>query len=181
MYTPKFQGPIEGWTANHLKANYWKVERTMTRADCMQEAYLVFHRCQTKYPQMDTPQHFMALYKTAWSRAFVDFANADTASRIVTEMPRIQIEDELIEYDPPGDLGNEGYFAVLLREAPKEVLMVLHLFLSAPKEVLDLALAGWKGPNKRERTGGSSHLNRMLGLPPDLDVLQMTKDYFKNQ
>lgn len=178
-YVPEFKGPVEGWVVNHLKTNYWRVARTMAREDVLQEAYVVFLRCRRKYPVIDTAQHFMALYKTAWTRQFTDFANEDTASRCVTEMPRVRVDDELVEIDPVGDVESDGYLAVLLREAPREVSMVLNLFLSAPQEILDVALASWNGKDRRCKAGGSKRINQMLGLPTDLDVLKMTEDYIK--
>jgi len=176
-YKPEFKGPIEGWVVNQLKTQYWRVAGTMGRDDVMQEAYLVFLRCQRKYPEIDTAKHFMALFKTAWSRQFTDFANADTASRIITEMPRVRIDDDYVELEPVGALDNDGYLAVLLREAPREVNMVLNLFLSAPQEIIEVALGSWNGRDKRCKTGGSRKINQMLGLPPDLDVLKLTEEY----
>ncbi len=179
-YRPEFKGPVEGWVVNHLKTNYWRVAKTMQRDDVLQEAYLVFMRCAAKYPIMDTPQHFMALFKTAWINQFTDFANKDTASRVVTEMPRIRVDDDLVEYEPAGEADNDGYLSVLLSEAPKEVLMVMNLFLSAPQEIVELALASWRGKDRRCKAGGSKRINQMLGLPPDLDVIKLTEDHFKH-
>jgi hypothetical protein len=55
----------------------------------------------------------------------------------------------------------------------------LNLFLSAPTEIIELALAGWKGKDKRCKTNGSKKICHMLGLPQDLDVLQLVEDYFQ--
>lgn len=178
-YTPEFKGPIEGWVVNHLRTNYWKVGRTMAREDVLQEAYLVFLRCKQKYPKMDTPQHFMSLFKTSWSRQFINFANADTESRVLTEMPIIRTEDGDVELDVAGERDNDGYLSVLLSQAPAEVLLVLNLFLQAPQELLEIALSSWVGKDRRCRAGGSKKINQMLGLPTDLDVMQITEDYFK--
>lgn len=178
-YLPEFKGPIEGWVVNHATKNYWKVSRTLERADLMQEAYIVFMRCAGKYSDMDTPQHFMALYKTAWTRHFTDMANADTESRFITEMPRSRYDDNEVEVETVGDRDNDGALAVMLRQAPAEVKMVLNLFLSAPQEILDMALGTWNGADKRCKAGGSKKICQMLGLPPELDVIKITEEYFK--
>lgn len=177
-YNPEFKGPIEGWVVNFLKTNYWRVAGSMPREDVMQEAYVVFLRVKRKYPKADA-KHFMALFKTAWTRQFTDFANEDTASRVVTEMPRIKVDDDLLEFDPMGDCDNDGYLAVMIRQAPREVAMVINLFLSAPQEILEVALGSWSGRDRRCRAGGSKKINQLLGLPADLDVLKQTEDYFK--
>jgi hypothetical protein len=180
-YKPEWKGPMEGWVVNFLKTQMWRVAGTMEHADVMQEAYLVFLRCKKAYPKLDTARHFMALYKTAWQRQFTDFANADTASRVITEMPRIRIDDDFVEYEPMGEADNEGYLAILLSEAPREVLMVMNLFLSAPQELIEIALSSWNGSDKRCKAGGSKRINQMLGLPPDLDVIKMTEDYIRQR
>lgn len=177
-YLPEFSGPIEGWTVNFMKKNYWRVERTQTRDDVLQEARLVFLRCKQRYAEVETPQHFMALYKRAWANEFTDLANADTASRVLVQPQTYRTEsgEQLVEQS--GDTDNDGTLSVMLRQAPAEVTMVLNLFLSAPQEILDLALGSWKGRDKRCRTGGSKRICKMLGLPPELDVLKVVEDYF---
>jgi len=179
-YVPTFTGPIEGWTVNYSKLNFWRVNGSMEWSDVMQEAYLVFLRCVGKYPDLETPQQFMALYKMAWFNAFTDFAHADTRLRLMVSETTLTQEGEEINYEPIGDLNHDGSLATLIRQAPKEVLMVLNLFLSAPTEILDLALTGWKVRDARRTTGGSKRICQMLGLPPDLNVLQMVEDHFQS-
>ncbi len=176
-YSPEFTGPIEGYVVNFMKKHYWKVERTQTRDDVLQEARLVFLRCREKYQDLDTPQHFMALFKRAWANEFIDLANADTASRVLVQPPVDRETGEQIT-DLYGESDNDGSLSVMLRQAPAEVTMVLNLFLSAPQEILDLALGSWKGRDKRCRTGGSKRICKMLGLPQELDVLKLVEDYF---
>lgn len=179
-YLAEFKGPIEGYVVNHLKKNYWRVARLHERDDVMQEAFLVFLRVKVKYPELETPQHFMALFKTAWGNHFTDMANDDTQSRVLVDAPRVAFDDgESVEYDMPGDCDNDGLLAVMLAEAPKEVSMVLNLFLNAPQELLDVALGSWRGADRRCKAGGSKRINKMLGLPPDLDVMQLVNDYLR--
>jgi hypothetical protein len=178
-YVPQFNGPIEGWTVNYCRLNFWRVNGSMEWADVMQEAYLVFLRCASKYPALETPQHFMALYKMAWYHEFTDLAHKDTRLRLMVSETTMTQDGEEINYEPIGDLNHDGSLATLLRQAPQEVLMVLNLFLNAPSEILQLALDGWKSRDRRSRTGGSKRICQMLGLPLDLDVLQMVEDHFQ--
>lgn len=179
LYSPEFKGAIEGWIVNHTTKNHWRVRRSHDRADLMQEAYIVFMRVQAKYPGLGQPQHFMALFKTAWTRRFTDLANLDTQSRFQVEHPMRRFDDgESAELEAIGDRDNDGMLSVMLRQAPDEVKMVLNLFLSAPQELLDLALGSWNGVDRRCKAGGSRKICQILGLPLDLDVMQLTEDYF---
>ena len=152
-FEPKFSGPVEGWVVNFVSKNYWRVSRTMPRDDLMQEAYVVFLKVKRAYPDLDSPSHFMALFKTSWTREFTDFANADTKERGTYSENNVSHDGEVMVIDRVGDLENEGVLATSLRQAPKEVLMVLNLFLSAPQEILELALHSWKAENKGNRYG----------------------------
>jgi len=177
----EFKGPIEGYVVNSLKVNRWRIEASMTQDDAMQEAYFVFLRCSRKYPDVEA-KHFMALFKMAWHNELNDLANQDTKLRAMVPFQRTTARangGEESEYDPIGETDNEGALAVLIRQAPREVQAVLNLFLSAPQEILDLALAGWNGRNNRTKTGGSERICKLLGLQPDLDVLSLVEDYFK--
>lgn len=177
-FKPEFKGPIEGWVVNHVHKNFWRVERTTERADLMQDAYVVFLRLQARYTEVTEPKHFMALYKSAWSNHFTDLANADTEARVLTQLKTRTSEGEEIDLELQGDTDNDGALSTMLRQAPREVTMVLNLFLAAPQEILDLALSSWNGPDRRCRAGGSERINKLLGLPLHLDTLQLVHDYF---
>lgn len=181
VYIPTWEGEVEGWTVNHLTANLWRVQRTKDRDDCMQEAYCVFMRVVEKYPDVEAP-HFMALYKTAWTRAFHDFATEDSALR-GREVLHSQMErDDAKPMEAMGETHNEGELRVLLRQAPREVRMVLNLLLRAPQEILDTALRDWKPDDRRNSTGmnraASMRVNALLGLPLERNTLQEVRDYF---
>jgi DNA-directed RNA polymerase specialized sigma24 family protein len=176
-----FKGPLEGWTVNYTKKIYWRVERTHTWEDLMQEAQVVFLKCRARYPDVETPQHFMALYKTSWSRHMVDLARKDTEDRVLVSASEQDSPDgESFSYDPVGELSHDGDLALLLHQAPSEIKAVLGLMLQAPKELLDIALAGWNGLDRRCKAGGSRKICRMLGLPEDMDVLTQLYDYLKH-
>lgn len=177
MYTPKFKGEIEGYVVNHLKRNLWRIASTHDHRDAMQEAYLVFMRCCDKYPQTDTPQHFMALFKQAWTNRIIDLSAKSTKARAMVSAEVEGLDGDYFDRDVVGELDNAGYLLTLLRQAPAEVLLVLNLFLNAPKEVLDLATATWEQQGRR-KGGESKLLARMLGLPEGSDPIKATRDYF---
>lgn len=168
-YIPIFKGIIEGWTMNYLAANYWRVEQSMERRDCLQEAWLVFAKIAERYPDVEAP-HFFALYRTAWTRRFDDLSTRDSRVRsheIVRGRYADADREMTIGPEHIGELSNAGELLVALRQAPREVRMVLELVLRAPQEVVEMALAG-----RGERLCG------LLGIAPGRDVLAEVRAYF---
>lgn len=152
----------------------------MERDDVMQESYLTFLKVRNRYETtVDEPGHFMALYKTAWTRRFTDLANLDTARRAEVSSDCLGEggERETVDERTTGDTDNDGRLAVLLRQAPQEVMQVVNLFLNCPQEILDLALQSWQG-HRRRVDNSNRKVCQLLGLPADRDVLQETVDYF---
>lgn len=161
-----------------MRANYFRVENTHTREEYMQEAYAVYLRVRNKYAETVTePQHFMSLFKRAWTNELNDLATKATRHRMFVQMPTIRSEDgDELDYEPVGELNNEGMLATLIRQAPRDVAMVMNLFLSAPQELLELALASWREDARSNR--GSQHICRLLGLDPSTDVMRRVEEHF---
>lgn len=177
-HLPEWKGPIEGFIVNFLHKNLWRVANTHTFDDAMQEAWCVFLRTAATYPTVETPQHFMALFKRSWINEFNDLSNAATAVRAeVSDVSLDSGEEEEWRQEVIGDLDNDGALAVMVRQAPREVLMVLNLFLNAPQELLDLAMAAWK-KGGRKKADGDTAVERMLGLPQGTKPVTRTIDYF---
>lgn len=176
-FEPEWKGPIEGYVVNFLTKNHWKIVRTCPREDALQEAYCVFLRVKRKYTgkvargqrRVTEPRHFMALFKTAWYNQFTELANLDTAQRVECTMP---VDDEGNEFELTGSTDNDGMLAVMIREAPREVTMVLSLLLNAPQELLDAALG-------TGRQNACVRVNRLLGLPLEQDTLGTVAEYFR--
>lgn len=179
MYSPTYQGPIEGYVMNYLRRNFWKVRNFMEFEDASQEAALVFSSLVQAYPEMDTPQHFMALFKTSWHRHFTDLANKDTVSRVVCfeHGAPIQQEDEPTQLDVQGSPDNEALILLAIKQAPEEVRQVLSLFLNAPIELLQLATDTWKRQG-RYKAEGNQMVSRMLGMPQNSEPLDRVYQYF---
>lgn len=175
MFTPTFKGPIEGYVVNFMQTNYWRVQATMTRVDVMQEAYYVFLRCSRKYSAtVEGPQHFMALFKTAWRNHFTDLAHSDSQHRCDGTQDGSVTTTEVV-----GETENEGYLRTLVRQAPREVALVLTMLFNVPQEILEMCLS----PRSRSgRNGGDAADNarvaQLLGMPPDSKPLDAVRDYF---
>ena len=182
MFEPQWEGEHEGYATNYMAKHHWRIRSTVPWQDAMQEAAYVFMRCKRRYAATVTePAHFMALFKTSLANRVNDLANENTERRAHTSLDHGDggINPEHGDTDATGDTDNDGALAVAIRQAPREVQMVLSLLLGAPQELLDVALSGWRGNrDRRMRSGGSKRINQMLGLPEDRDTLQEVMDYF---
>ena len=179
-YRPRWKGEVEGYLANFLGKNHWRVARTMEYRDAMQEGFIVFAKVRARYcgPKAEYPlsqgAHFMALFKTAWNRRFIDLANADMKHRLATHFGHDASERYELTGDEVGETENAGVLATMVRQAPSEVRLVLNLFLNAPQELLGMALAHWR-PGMR----ADPVVNRLLGREPDDELMGRVVDYFK--
>ncbi len=182
-HLPEFKGAIEGYVVNFLKKNHWRISNTHDREEAIQEAYIVFLRTAARYPLVETPQHFMALFKTSWANEFTDLAaKATYARQLVSEHLFEDGGGEEVWWTRAviGDTDNDGTLGVMLRQAPREVVMVLNLFLNAPQELLELALSTWR-KNGRYKADGDKAVAKMLGLPPDSTPVTDTQRYFGDE
>lgn len=164
----EFKGSLEGWTVKHLAANYWRVESTMSRLDVLQEAHVKFLVLCQKYPDVED-RHFMALYKTAWQRHFIDLAKQNAEQR--------ERECGDVTHEGVGALDNDGYVRTLIRQAPKDVKLVLSVLLNAPTELVELATEAWRIKGK-QRAGGNKQVSQWLGLPAGSTPLDDVERYF---
>lgn len=176
-FIPEYNGPIGGFVTNYIGKNYWKVKRTIPQEDLFQEAQVVFLQCKRKYWYVETPQHFQSLFMRCWHNRFIDLSNADTRDRCMVSDTNADGETTTSQASCAGD----QELAVMLRQAPSEVLAVVNLFLNTPQELLAIALAGWLTDDNSSTAKRSVRINRLLGLPKSFDSLKMVRDYFMPQ
>lgn len=173
---PQWPGSVEGFVVNYLKANYWRVESTMSYDDAMQEAHVVFLRCKRKY-SVEEPKHFMALFKTSLVRVFADLSKLDSEIRAMVSLQQEDEGGESIVFEAVGDLDNNGGIIVALDQAPSEIKEVLQLLLTAPLEILELARNCWKS-NGRNVEEGNAFINESLGRMKGTDSIGAVQQYF---
>jgi hypothetical protein len=161
---------------NFLHKNYWRVQNHMEYQDAMQEAKLVFVRVKNKYGNLDTPKHFMSLFKTSWVREFHDLAIRDTAIREAECVMQSVDSDEDYIYDSVGETDNEGMLYIMIQQAPDEVKKVLKLFLITPIEVLYQMKFIWKWRGKKSEFD-NQHLCEILKLKEGTDVIGKVVEY----
>lgn len=182
-YEPKFEGAIEGYVVNFLRTNYWRVQGSMEFQDCMQEAHYLFLRLAQRYGVLDTPQHFMALFKRSWHNHFTNLSNTDTKFRVEVSDSQLASEEGDATYisiveSLVGETECSGYLLVLLQQAPSDVRTVLSFFMAAPQEVVESAFSAWRS-SRRKKEGGNNMLCQLLGFAPGTDVLGRVAEYFK--
>lgn len=112
---------IEKWTAHQVRKNLWRFESTDDFDDVMQEARLLFHVLERKYPIVNEAGHFFALFKTSLCRMFIDKTRRKQKSAIDQQ---VCVDDATMEVIMPGT-PNYGYFNLLVEEMPQELKLIL--------------------------------------------------------
>lgn len=62
IFAPAWEGAIQKAANNFAKRNEWRLYPVYSKADIVQEAYIVFLRICNKYPMVNDPRHFMRLF-----------------------------------------------------------------------------------------------------------------------
>lgn len=175
LYFPEWKGPIEGWVVNTMRSQFWRVSRIMDHEDYMQEARCIYLRCAARYPMLDTPEHFMSLFKRAWLNRLHDLSRSNSAAALEVKPGVDEDGEDRIVADPIGETDCSGFVTTLMNQAPAEVRAVLALMLSAPAELLDLALQSLRGRSDRTL---NRWLNARIGLPPRYDTVAQVRAHF---
>jgi hypothetical protein len=174
MYLPQWTGSIEGYAKNYCVKNLWKfLPIGYDLEDLMQESYVVFLKCQLRYKAVDTPQHFMSLFKTALHNYMFDLSKPFFAES--QHLVRSTEDFDLISFS---SVEEEATLMLMVAQAPIEVKQVLNLLFKAPEELLDLI--GFSD-NKRGRSLVSCNrkLCALLGYDPRcVDLVGLVKSYF---
>ena len=63
LWTPQWEGAIEGWTINFITRNLWRTTPHHDFDDLYQDGYIYFITCKARYPEVVDPPHFMRLYQ----------------------------------------------------------------------------------------------------------------------
>lgn len=120
-WRPEWSSKIEKWTAFHINRNMWRFDRIEGFDDLMQQARILFWELSVKYPAVNEPSHFFALYKTSLLRRFTDKARARRKS--VTDQ-HTSVDDAMLDACM-GHTVNAGQMNLLLEEMPDELKLVL--------------------------------------------------------
>lgn len=176
-FEPVWAGPFERFTRAFVARNLWRLTRTCTFDDAMQEAMIVWYDCVRRYSaHVSNAAWFMALYRRSLETRFIDLAAIDTKHRQYALLTDLGDDEDMPETEAVGELENEGYLRLLVTQAPSEIRAVLNLLLSAPAEIATLVSDAWTGRGK-SRAAGSKVLCRMLGIPERTTLLEEVQEY----
>jgi hypothetical protein len=161
-WSPSWEGPVQGWAVNFIKANKWRCDWVHDKDDLLQDAYLTYLKVVETYPRVIEPKHFMALFKAAMWNAMHDRARYKRRKRLVHE----ETPKDVSEFCEGriGELTNYGYINVLLAEAPEELHMALALLEENPEALRSRVNA------QGQRENLNMKLRRILGLG-NVDVI----------
>lgn len=178
-FSPVWEGAISKWAISYSKRNYWRVQDRYELQDIYQEAYLKFLVCKHQYEgKVTEPKHFMALYKTAFTRRMSDL------SRIRQSELVMDVEVTLVDY-------NMGPMAISIQKAPEAVKKLLALHINDNSEIAGKArreCKRYKPLSKKTYKDGAvalrettNHLySRALDIDPRIDVVGQTWKYFRS-
>lgn len=121
-------GPWEKWARSYCRKNLWRIQHVIgDLEDAVAEAALVYVETLLRYGSVvNTPQHFMALYKMSLTSWFHTLSTKDSHQRTAMEkMPVIETTE------------SDAYLAALLNEGSPELKQVLNILLHSPIEVME--------------------------------------------
>ena len=162
-FVPQWSGPIQGHAINSIKKMYPALCAEHEFDDLLQEAYIVFMKCERKYKgTVDNAAWFMSLFRTALQNRLYTLAGKchDTIS-----LDALTLAQEPVEQDT-------NFLRQVVRELPSEVQDLLRVFSSpdlpkvsgpAHRRAL-LPEAGRGGVSNRERTASYRKLSALFAL-----------------
>jgi DNA-directed RNA polymerase specialized sigma24 family protein len=174
LWTPSWSEEIEGYTANFIRTNSWRLDRLDQFQDAMQDAFLIFWKCKETYPRVIEARHFMALYK----RALINSTHDKASRRKRRDAVEVLLDVDAIDFYAGriGETTNAGYAAALLAELPEELRFMLNkLAQGLPQEPVQPKTRGLK-----PRESLTMQLRRIFRLPINSDPLQIIKRLLTN-
>jgi len=134
-FTPRWEGPIEGWTVNYTRRNLWRVIPLHDFEDLVQDGFFRFLVCVERYPEVVDPPHFMRLYQRAFTNHIHDLADARGRSGTVAA----DVNLDLIPDSHAASDFAEVEMRLKLEGAPAPLLQLLASLRELPDDLLEFA------------------------------------------
>lgn len=173
QYCPHWEGEIVGYARNFVRRNLWRCLPDFDEEDLMQEAYLFYLICEQRY-KVNTPAHFMALFKTCLFNR-------------ITALATRRSRDRSNVIAVANCAGDSDLAAIAGACCGGLDLTELHLLLAdAPDPIVELVarLAGSdeRPPRMQRRPGGRREttdewLARIAGAAAGTDMRAMVRDF----
>lgn len=184
---PFLDAGMRGFIVNTARRNFWKIASWYDLDDLIQDGMVCYYRCYRRYrfltvrrhPSQNDKRHFQSLVGRAFENHIISLAWKRSRLPEVTAASITGLEDETSSVwenlCPPQD--EEATLSILLRQAPKEIKMLLDLLVN------DAADGFWRVPGRkwvqRRRETTNEHFCRRLGLDPSkLDLVTKLEQYF---
>ena len=160
QWSPCWEGPTKQWAESFLRKNQWRADAIHSFDDLLQDSYLTFLKICNRYPRVMSQAHFMTLYRRAMVNEMHDRARYMQRKRERHVDTSIDASD--LGVGRIGDVGHDGYLALLLEQAPEDVRLAL-------------ALIGQNPPALHRINGHRENLNmklqRLLGGNKGIDLV----------
>jgi hypothetical protein len=151
------KSPFHQFAKNYAHRNLWRVKHLFSEyEDYFSELTVLFCECVHRYGEaVETPQHFMALYKRMVVTRTINMTQkAADAIDFCIDLPLdINIENEEEASVMPCEAGNEE-LTILITQGSQELRSVLSIILDTPAEMTEAL--------KDESKGGIQGLNRFF-------------------
>lgn len=203
-----FEGSYVAFVHNFLKKNFWRVKRSMSYEDVLQEAAWKFtlllrrmERNRVKHVQklketptpndldpnkylIANPKHLMSLWKTSWWTYFDTLSNKDTKKieEAATDCTFENSEGDFTQLlESHSHATNLGYVSCLRRDAPGEIATMYNILFEAPQNIFDTAYETYK--QSVPKGHGDKYLNNFIclvgGLDPKIDIVKKFRQYYQ--
>jgi hypothetical protein len=127
---PLLDRTMRGWIYKTAVKNYWRVASWYDLADLVQDGYLCYAKCRSKYFQNkdnltedERRRWFMSLVQTTFINHITDLAWKRTRT-LERSFAKLDIDG----IDTPVEVGMD--LMVALKQAPKEIKELLHILIS---------------------------------------------------
>lgn len=115
-FTPRWQW-VEGMAVVATKKFYPSLCAEHEFEDLLQEAYLVYMKCKSKYTVVDNQKWFLQLFMTSLRNRLIDLVNKCSYHHLVFQ--------EISREDEPVTVYDEGYLARVLKELPTKTKLLI--------------------------------------------------------
>lgn len=185
---PYLDAGVRGWIHNTAHKNYRRIAG-FDKEDLIQEGYLCFYKCKEsmypwlrkRFPSHEDRRTFMGYFQRTFSNRIFDLAKRQSpfterlALDMVKEVPDregLTIWDDII----PFHQDEEQTAATMLATASREIKQLLALLVD---DAMRFSQYRRYGNHKRaRRETNNRYFCRLLGLPPDRDIVGEVKAHF---
>lgn len=186
---PYLDEGMRGWIISTAKKNYWRVASYYELDDLIQDGYLCYAKCHSRYrhltikrhPLKDDRRRFMALVQIAfinhittlsWKRTRLDPVPLSAITQ--SETGQAVSLEALLPSAP-----EEASVAVLLASAPAEIKQLFQVLVDEALSLGDMLRQ--KGSRRRDirRETSNEYFCRLVGLDPQkVDLVAAVNQHF---